>query len=124
MLSFTVTDINGTITKLMNLGAELDGPIKYEIHGKVCKYHSVLFQLVPFNFVCYTVCAGIKKLSSTHALALLLFKVTCSKPSRDFHYVYGLLIPNISLQSLKLKIEKTETGSLKLEISLKDVIFV
>ncbi|XP_031389935.1 uncharacterized protein LOC116202498 isoform X2 [Punica granatum] len=33
LLSFTVTDINNTITKLMALGAELDGPIKYEIHG-------------------------------------------------------------------------------------------
>ncbi|KAJ6415095.1 hypothetical protein OIU84_003988 [Salix udensis] len=35
LLSFTVTDINTTVTKLMALGAELDGPIKYEIHGKV-----------------------------------------------------------------------------------------
>ncbi|KAJ9148016.1 hypothetical protein P3X46_030115 [Hevea brasiliensis] len=35
MLSFTVTDINSTVTKLIALGAELDGPIKYEIHGKV-----------------------------------------------------------------------------------------
>ncbi|KAK7853757.1 uncharacterized protein LOC112038744 [Quercus suber] len=35
LLSFTVTDINSTVTKLMTLGAELDGPIKYEIHGKV-----------------------------------------------------------------------------------------
>ncbi|WOL08029.1 hypothetical protein Cni_G16781 [Canna indica] len=35
MLSFTVADINNTVTKLMALGAELDGPIKYEIHGKV-----------------------------------------------------------------------------------------
>ncbi|KAL1326472.1 hypothetical protein AAHE18_13G231800 [Arachis hypogaea] len=32
LLSFTVTDINTTVTKLMALGAELDGPIKYEIH--------------------------------------------------------------------------------------------
>jgi len=30
-----VTDINSTVTKLMVLGAELDGPIKYEVHGKV-----------------------------------------------------------------------------------------
>lgn len=36
MLSFTVADMNSTVTKLMSLGAELDGPIKYEIHGKVC----------------------------------------------------------------------------------------
>ncbi|KAF8014478.1 hypothetical protein BT93_H0323 [Corymbia citriodora subsp. variegata] len=35
LLSFTVSDINKTVTKLMALGAELDGPIKYEIHGKV-----------------------------------------------------------------------------------------
>ncbi|XP_059634290.1 uncharacterized protein LOC132276731 [Cornus florida] len=35
VLSFTVTDINNTVTKLMALGAELDGSIKYEIHGKV-----------------------------------------------------------------------------------------
>lgn len=33
-LSFTVTDINSTVTKLKALGAELDGPIKFEIHGK------------------------------------------------------------------------------------------
>ncbi|KAL2892072.1 Protein pelota-like protein, partial [Bienertia sinuspersici] len=31
----TVTDINCTVMKLMELGAELDGPIKHEIHGKV-----------------------------------------------------------------------------------------
>ncbi|KAL8556746.1 hypothetical protein ACS0TY_004276 [Phlomoides rotata] len=35
ILSFTVTDINSTVTKLMSLGAELDGQIKHEIHGKV-----------------------------------------------------------------------------------------
>ncbi|KAL3829713.1 hypothetical protein ACJIZ3_018515 [Penstemon smallii] len=35
LLSFQVTDMNSTVTKLMGLGAELDGPIKYEIHGKV-----------------------------------------------------------------------------------------
>lgn len=35
MISFSVTDINSTVTKLMMLGAELDGSIKYEIHGKV-----------------------------------------------------------------------------------------
>ncbi|KAI3975204.1 hypothetical protein MKX01_020605 [Papaver californicum] len=35
VLSFTVTDINISVTKLLALGAELDGPIKYEIHGKV-----------------------------------------------------------------------------------------
>ncbi|XP_057510862.1 uncharacterized protein LOC130793258 isoform X1 [Actinidia eriantha] len=34
LLSFTVTDMNNTVSKLMALGAELDGPIKYEIHGK------------------------------------------------------------------------------------------
>ncbi|KAG4391588.1 hypothetical protein GLYMA_05G213500v4 [Glycine max] len=35
LLSFTVTDINSTVTKLKALGAQLDSPIKYEIHGKV-----------------------------------------------------------------------------------------
>nr|KAJ0197658.1 hypothetical protein LSAT_V11C700343510 [Lactuca sativa] len=35
LLSFSVTDINSTVTKLMALGAEMDGPIKYEVHGKV-----------------------------------------------------------------------------------------
>ncbi|CAN6971084.1 unnamed protein product [Brassica rapa subsp. trilocularis] len=35
LLSFTVTDINTSISKLMELGAELDGSIKYEVHGKV-----------------------------------------------------------------------------------------
>ncbi|CAH2080220.1 unnamed protein product [Thlaspi arvense] len=35
LLSFTVADINTTVTKLMALGAELDGTIKHEIHGKV-----------------------------------------------------------------------------------------
>ncbi|KAI8536414.1 hypothetical protein RHMOL_Rhmol10G0255100 [Rhododendron molle] len=41
VLSFTVTDINNTVTKLMALGAELDGPIKYEIHGKVAAMRCV-----------------------------------------------------------------------------------
>ncbi|CAF2039246.1 uncharacterized protein LOC103838223 [Brassica rapa] len=35
LLSFTVTDINTSISKLMELGGELDGAIKYEVHGKV-----------------------------------------------------------------------------------------
>lgn len=35
LLSFTVTDINSTVTKLMALGAEMDGSIKFEFHGKV-----------------------------------------------------------------------------------------
>lgn len=35
LLSFTVTDISSKVSKLMSLGAELDGSIKYEIHGKV-----------------------------------------------------------------------------------------
>ncbi|KAL5989262.1 hypothetical protein ACLOJK_010152 [Asimina triloba] len=39
LLSFTVTDINSTVTKLMALGAELDGSIKYEVHGKVAAMH-------------------------------------------------------------------------------------
>ncbi|GAB2226182.1 hypothetical protein Droror1_Dr00021979 [Drosera rotundifolia] len=35
LLSFTVPDMNNTVAKLMELGAELDGPIRHEIHGKV-----------------------------------------------------------------------------------------
>ncbi|KAL3324572.1 hypothetical protein AABB24_038617, partial [Solanum stoloniferum] len=34
-------DINNSVTKLMALGAELDGPIKYEIHGKVAALRCV-----------------------------------------------------------------------------------
>jgi hypothetical protein len=45
MLSFTVPDINSTVSKLMALGAELDGPIKYEIHGKVLSRYSHNFHL-------------------------------------------------------------------------------
>ncbi|XP_008238991.1 PREDICTED: uncharacterized protein LOC103337600 [Prunus mume] len=41
LLSFTVKDINQTMTKLMALGAELDGPIKYEIHGKVASVRCI-----------------------------------------------------------------------------------
>ncbi|XP_057510863.1 uncharacterized protein LOC130793258 isoform X2 [Actinidia eriantha] len=41
LLSFTVTDMNNTVSKLMALGAELDGPIKYEIHGKVAAMRCV-----------------------------------------------------------------------------------
>ncbi|CAL5051175.1 unnamed protein product [Urochloa decumbens] len=42
MLSFTVPDINSTVSKLMALGAELDGPIKYEIHGKVVYLYAII----------------------------------------------------------------------------------
>ena len=50
LLSFTVTDINSTITKLMALGAELDGPIKYEIHGKVTVSVSIdVFNIIFFS---------------------------------------------------------------------------
>ncbi|XP_055836064.1 uncharacterized protein LOC129904530 [Solanum dulcamara] len=41
LLSFTVGDINNSVTKLLALGAELDGPIKYEIHGKVAALRCV-----------------------------------------------------------------------------------
>ncbi|XP_059654212.1 uncharacterized protein LOC132300922 [Cornus florida] len=41
LLSFTVTDIHTTVSRLMALGAELDGPIKYEIHGKVAAMRGV-----------------------------------------------------------------------------------
>ncbi|CAA6671583.1 unnamed protein product [Spirodela intermedia] len=41
MLSFTVADVNSTVTKLMALGAELDGPIKHEIHGKIASMRCI-----------------------------------------------------------------------------------
>ncbi|XP_059310899.1 uncharacterized protein LOC132062327, partial [Lycium ferocissimum] len=41
LLSFTVGDINNSVTKLLALGAELDGPIKYEVHGKVAALRCV-----------------------------------------------------------------------------------
>ncbi|GMN31772.1 hypothetical protein TIFTF001_003407 [Ficus carica] len=41
LLSFTATDINNTVTRLMALGAQLDGPIKNEIHGKVAAMRCV-----------------------------------------------------------------------------------
>ncbi|KAK3268908.1 hypothetical protein CYMTET_22617 [Cymbomonas tetramitiformis] len=34
-LSFNVADLDSTVTKLLTLGAQLDGPIKYPTHGKV-----------------------------------------------------------------------------------------
>lgn len=34
-LSFNVEDMDRTVRKLLSLGAELDGPIKYLSHGKV-----------------------------------------------------------------------------------------
>jgi hypothetical protein len=59
MLSFTVTDLNGTITKLMALGAELDGPIKYEIHGKVCKAIRCCFNWYPAAFCVIDIWHGV-----------------------------------------------------------------
>ncbi|PSS03976.1 Eukaryotic translation initiation factor 3 subunit A like [Actinidia chinensis var. chinensis] len=38
---FMVADINYTVKKLMALGAELDSPIKYEVHGKVAAMRCV-----------------------------------------------------------------------------------
>ncbi|GMH26714.1 hypothetical protein Nepgr_028557 [Nepenthes gracilis] len=35
LLSFAVPEINSAVAKLIALGAVLDGPIKYEFHGKV-----------------------------------------------------------------------------------------
>ncbi|KAJ7563031.1 hypothetical protein O6H91_03G093800 [Diphasiastrum complanatum] len=34
-LSFSVADMDGTISRLLSMGAELDGQIRYETHGKV-----------------------------------------------------------------------------------------
>lgn len=50
LLSFTVTDINSTVTKLMALGAEMDGPIKYEVHGKVIP-EAVKYRFLESHFI-------------------------------------------------------------------------
>ncbi|EFJ18097.1 hypothetical protein SELMODRAFT_76976 [Selaginella moellendorffii] len=34
-ISVSVPDIDDTVVKLISMGAELDGPIKYQAHGKV-----------------------------------------------------------------------------------------
>lgn len=34
-MSFTVGNLEGTMMKMMQLGATLDGPVKYPVHGKV-----------------------------------------------------------------------------------------
>ena len=49
LLSFTVTDINRSISKLMELGGQLDGSIKYEVHGKVKKQAATIFFIFPAN---------------------------------------------------------------------------
>ncbi|KAG2277560.1 hypothetical protein Bca52824_060115 [Brassica carinata] len=56
LLSFTVTDINTSISKLMELGGELDGSIKYEVDGKVKKQAATIF-IFPANAqISYTLC--------------------------------------------------------------------
>jgi hypothetical protein len=35
-LSFNVEDMDGTVLRLLSMGAELDGPIKHPPQGKVC----------------------------------------------------------------------------------------
>ncbi|QDZ17766.1 glyoxalase/bleomycin resistance protein/dihydroxybiphenyl dioxygenase [Chloropicon primus] len=35
MLSFNVEDLQGTLTRLLSLGAHMDGPIRYPTFGKV-----------------------------------------------------------------------------------------
>lgn len=35
-LSFNVKDMDGTVLRLLSMGAELDGPIKHPPQGKVC----------------------------------------------------------------------------------------
>lgn len=49
LLSFTVPDINNTVTKLIALGAELDGPVKHEVHGKVIYMSSIFYSRMHFH---------------------------------------------------------------------------
>lgn len=38
-LSFDIDDMEGTVTRLLSMGAELDGSIKYAPHGKVSEVY-------------------------------------------------------------------------------------
>jgi predicted enzyme related to lactoylglutathione lyase len=40
MLSFEVSDMDGTVARCVHLGAHLDGPIQYPAHGKVAALRS------------------------------------------------------------------------------------
>ena len=73
MLSFTVPDINSTVSKLMALGAELDGPIKYEIHGKVLYLYAHNTDVRLFSWFFW------KHLMALHFLVIPIFLYTaCS----------------------------------------------
>lgn len=80
LLSFTVTDINSTVTKLMTLGAELDGPIKHEIHGKV----NPTSEFPVWFATCAQRCSFAEKHASYHGITViclmaLLVLATCRK---------------------------------------------
>eukprot|EP00002_Diphylleia_rotans_P009539 TRINITY_DN1991_c0_g1_i4.p3 TRINITY_DN1991_c0_g1~~TRINITY_DN1991_c0_g1_i4.p3 ORF type:complete len:100 (-),score=9.45 TRINITY_DN1991_c0_g1_i4:200-499(-) len=35
VLAFETTDLTGTVARLLQMGAHLDGPIRFPVHGKV-----------------------------------------------------------------------------------------
>lgn len=78
ILSFNVLDLDVTVNKLLQLGASLDGPIKYPPHGKVCLHAcdakgcdfetSIGLQFV--LFILYSVC-------SMHVMHVQHFLTAC-----------------------------------------------
>jgi len=45
-LNFVVVDVDDTVQRLLRLGATMDGPIKYPVHGKVASVRSPDGQMV------------------------------------------------------------------------------
>lgn len=78
LVSFTVPDINQTVTKLMTLGAELDGPIKYEIHGKVM---AAIFPSTHFSCLgCYGGCKPINSMTMFSGCCPAMYRRTHVRP--------------------------------------------
>lgn len=68
LLSFTVPDINNSVTKLIALGAELDGPIKYEIYGKVAAVRCIDGHMVGLYEPAWNCTKGIKNQEANRSL--------------------------------------------------------
>ena len=46
ILTFNVSDLDGTVLRLLRLGASLDGPIRFPVHGKVASLRAPDGQMV------------------------------------------------------------------------------
>ena len=83
LLSFTVTDINTSISKLMELGGELDGSIKYEVHGKVKakQQSSFIFSVFPANVqISYTLLTLLFESSDKSGCICKMSGRSCARP--------------------------------------------